>query len=236
MIEQLIRKLERYAPLSAAERATLQALPVKLREYSRGDVIVQQGSTPNESVLLMAGITFRYKMLKGGSRQIVAVQVPGDFVDLHCFVLKPIDHEIAAGSPVRVGRVPHSAIEAILEKHPRLVRALMWDMAVDGAISREWLAAQGRRSAYEQLAHFFCELYFRMRWAGLVKDGSFELSMTQAELGDACGLSTVHVNRSIQALRKDALIILEDHILTIPDIAALTQVANFDPAYLHILE
>lgn len=175
-------------------------------------------------------------MLPDGTRQIVSVQVPGDFVDLHSFVLKPIDHAVAAASPARVGRVPHSAIMNLLEQHPGLARSLMWDMAVDGAISREWLANVGRRSAYEQLAHLFCELYFRMEWAGQVHDGGFELVMTQAELGDACGLSTVHVNRSLQTLRKDGLIVFESYHLTIPSIEKLVAAAQFDASYLHLLK
>lgn len=236
MIELLIRKLEQFSPLSAEERETLQALPIRLRECARGELIVQQGTRQEESAIMMTGFAFRFKILPDGARQIVALQIPGDFVDLHSFVLKPMDHAVAAASPARVGRVAHSAIEAMLEKHPRLARPLMWDMAVDAAISREWLATMGRRSAYQQIAHLFCELYFRMDWAGLVRDKGFEMALTQAELGDACGLSTVHVNRSLQALRKDGLIVLESHSLVVPDIDKLVAAADFDPAYLHLLK
>jgi CRP-like cAMP-binding protein len=112
----------------------------------------------------------------------------------------------------------------------------MWDMALDAAISREWLATMGRRSAYEQLAHLFCELYFRMDWAGQVERQEFHFELTQAELGDACGLSTVHVNRSLQALRRDGFISLENHRLTILNLDGLINVAGFDPAYLHLLK
>lgn len=111
----------------------------------------------------------------------------------------------------------------------------MWDIALDAAISREWLSTMGRRTAYEQLAHFFCELYLRMDWAGQLKDNGFGFELAQAELGDACGLSTVHINRSLQALRKDGLIVLENHRLTVRNIDALIRVAGFDPAYLHLL-
>jgi len=232
----LIRKLSQYRALSAEEREALSALPVRLREYPRGGMIVQQGSRPDESAVMLDGISFRFKLLPDGARQIVSLQVPGDFVDLHGFVLRPIDHAVAAASPARVGWVTHAAIENLLERYPRLARALMWDMALDAAIMREWLATMGRRSAYEQLAHLFCELYFRMDWAGQVEERTFNLEITQAELGDACGLSTVHVNRSLQALRKDGLIVLENHRLTVPDIDALVKVAGFDPAYLHILQ
>jgi CRP-like cAMP-binding protein len=235
MTTYLTRKLSQFAPLSAEEQAALLALPSRTREYSRGALIVQQGSRPDESCVLLDGLAFRYKLLPGGTRQIVSIQVPGDFVDLHSFVLKPIDHAVAAASPARVGFVAHSAIEGLLESHPRLARPLMWDMALDAAISREWLATVGRRSAYEQIAHLFCELYFRMDWAGQIEDRGFDLELTQAELGDACGLSTVHINRSLQSLRKDGMIVLENHRLTIPDIDALVRVAGFDPAYLHLL-
>jgi CRP-like cAMP-binding protein len=94
VIDYLIRKLSRSKPLSAEEQAALSMLPIRLREYSRGGMIVQQGSMPQESCLLMEGIAFRYKLLPDGARQIVSLQIPGDFVDLHSFVLKPIDHAV----------------------------------------------------------------------------------------------------------------------------------------------
>jgi CRP-like cAMP-binding protein len=236
VIEHLIRKLEQFAPLSDAERASLAALPVRVRDYERGELIVRQGDTPQESCIVMSGFAFRFKLMADGLRQIVALQIPGDFVDLHSFVLKPIDQAVAAASPARVGRIAHSAIDAMLEQHPRLAKSLMWDMAVDAAITREWMATMGRRSAYHQLAHLFCEMYFRMDWAGQVSEGGFDFALTQSELGDACGLSTVHVNRSLQALRKDGLIVLESHRLTIPNIEILAKEAEFDPAYLHLLK
>lgn len=229
----LIRKLERYAPLSEDCRQALRILPWRIQEYARGGVIVHQGEICEESALVVTGSTLRYKMLPDGLRQIVGLQVPGDFTDLHSFVLKPIDHAIAAAVPSRIARLAHTAIAQLIKTHPDIVRWLMWDMALDAAIGREWMAALGRRTAYQQLAHLFCELYLRLNWAGQVRDHGFELALNQAELGDACGLSTVHVNRSLQALRRDNLIVLENHHLTIPDLTALSAAAAFDPSYLH---
>jgi CRP-like cAMP-binding protein len=231
----LVRKLEKAGPLPEAEKHALACLTFRIRSYGKGEIVVQQGQKPEESCLLLEGLAFRFKILPDGQRQIVSLQVPGDFMDLHSFVLSPLDHAIAAAAPSRVARVPHAAIGALVAEYPRMARALMWDMALDGAISREWLANVGRRSAYQQLAHLFCELYFRMQRAGLVEDQGFPMVLTQAELGDACGLSTVHVNRSLQSLRKDRLVVLENHFLGIPDIEALVEAASFDPAYLHLL-
>lgn len=232
--ELLIRKLEQYAPLTDESRQALRALPLRLQQFSRGEVIVSQDEICEESALVVSGITFRYKMLPEGSRQIVGLQVPGDFADLYGFALKPLDYAVAAAAPSTIARIPHGAIAQMLRQHPDLARWIMWDLAQDGAIAREWLAGIGGRSAYQQLAHLFCELYYRMEWSGAVSENSFELALNQSELGDACGLSTVHVNRSLQALRRDGLMILENHLLTIPDIAALAEVALFDPAYLNL--
>lgn len=235
MIEVLIRKLERYAPLTGEQREAIGRLPVKLRQFERGATVIQQGARPDESLVLLEGFVFRYKLLTAGTRQIVSLQIPGDFVDLHSLVLRPLDHAVAAASTIQIARVPHEAIRTLLADHPRLAESLMWNIAIDGAISREWLANHGRRSAYEQLAHLFCELYFRMEWAGLVKDRSFEMPLTQIELSDLCGLSAVHLNRSLQALRRDGLILLENQRLTVLDIDELVRRADFDPAYLHLL-
>jgi len=235
-LDHVIRKLARFAPLSRDEINGLRSLPVIPREYARGEVIVPQGSIQSESAVVISGITCRTKHLSEGTRQIVSLQVPGDFVDLHSFVLKPMDHAVEAASKVLIGRISHPAIEDMLERHPRLCRSLMWDMAVDAAMTREWLAITGRRTAYQRLAHLFCELYFRLEWVGRVRDQGYDFALTQEMLADASGLTPVHVNRSIQALRADGLIVTERQRLMIPDIGALVAAANFDAAYLHLLK
>jgi CRP-like cAMP-binding protein len=232
----LIRKLEQFAPLSPAARDALTTLPTRLREYVRGEAIIDAGAIANESAILMTGCVLRYKALTEGARQIVALQVPGDFIDLHSFVLKPIDHSVAAATTSLVARVPHEALEGILRDYPHLTRNLMWDMALDAAICREWMVRMGRHQAVQQIAQFICEFYLRMKNAGLVRNNSFEFHLTQEDVGDLCGLSSVHVNRSLQTLRKDGLVVVDRKQITVPDIAALTSAAQFDPAYLHLLE
>jgi CRP-like cAMP-binding protein len=235
-IDLLIRKLERFAPLREDMRRALRNLPLRHQEFDRGQVIATEGTIYEESALVVTGMVVRYKVLADGLRQIVAVQVPGDFTDLHSLVLKPLDHSIAAVAPSRIARVAHSAIIQLLRSHPDLSRWLMWDMAMDGAISREWATALGRCTAHQRIAHLFCELYFRLKLAGQISGDSFDLPFNQAELGDACGLSTVHVNRSLQGLRRGGLITLENHRLTIPAIEALMQAGVFDPTYLRCQE
>jgi CRP-like cAMP-binding protein len=235
MVEALIRKLSHYCPLLPEEEQTIRALPDRTQDYRKGSTIVREGTSPSESVLMLTGFSFRYRALPNGTRQIMALHIPGDFIDLHSFVLKPMDHSVAAATSSHVARVPHQHIDHILERHPRLTKALMWHMALDAATYREWMVGLGRRNAHERMAHLFCELYYRMDMAGLLRDGGYELPLSQAELGDICGLSAVHVNRSLQALRQSGLIATEKGLLIVPDIKRLSAESSFDPAYLHLI-
>src|SRR3954471_610209 len=222
MVEPLVRKLSSYVELSQDEQQTIRALPSRIEECAKGHHLVHEGSSPTESCLLLTGMAFRYRALADGRRQIISLHIPGDFVDLHSFVLHPMDHSIATAVASRVARVPHEHLNLVLERHPRLARALMWDMALDAATFREWMVGLGRRSAYERLAHLFCELYYRMKMVHLVRDGAFDMPLSQSALGDVCGLSSVHVNRSLQSLRGDGLVVNEKGRVAIPDIGKLT--------------
>lgn len=234
MIERLIRKLENYGPVSDEERHFLEQSPSQVREYGPHEDIAREGDYPGESCLVVEGFAFRYKLLPGGTRQIMALHVPGDFCDLHSFSLKRMDHSIAAVSQCRITGFPHAVINDITERYPQLTRALLWDAAIDGAIMREWMVSMGRRSAYQQIGHLLCELFLRLRAVGLVEGDSYELPATQEQLGDAFGLSTVHVNRTLQELRGNGLIIFRSKLVTIPDLERLKEAAGFDPGYLHV--
>ncbi len=233
MVDQLIQKLERYGPLSDEEKAFLQHAPSHVREYDQHEDIVREGDCPAETCLMVEGFACRFKLLRDGRRQILAFHIPGDFCDLHSYSLKRMDHGIAAVTKCAVAKVPHGIIREITERYPALTRSLMWDLAVDAAIFREWMVTLGRRSAREKVAHLLCELMVRLQFVGLSENSGYELAPRQADLGDALGLSTVHVNRTLQELRAEGLIVSHGKLLTIPDLEKVKQVAGFSPAYLH---
>jgi len=231
----LLRKFDEYRPLPAEVRHAIQSWPFRLQEYAAGDLIAREGEEPKESAVLLDGFCFRQKLLVEGSRQILALHVPGDFIDLHSLVLKPLDHSILAARPTLVAKIGHSDLFQSLDAYPQLSHYFMWDMALDGAITRQWMTTMGQRSSYEQLAHLICELFFRLRRVRLVKGNAFDMVLTQAEIGDICGISMVHVNRSLRALERDGLIERGRRRIVLPDLDALVQTAGFDPAYLHLL-
>jgi CRP-like cAMP-binding protein len=234
MVEPLIAKLERRDRLSREEKGVLEAAVTRVRDVRADEDILREGDRPSESTLLLEGFAARYKVLSNGRRQITALHVTGDFVDLHSFLLKPLDHGVVALTPCRLALVPHSVIEKITEQHPHLARLLWLSTLIDGAIHREWLTAMGRRSATAHMAHLICELFVRLEAVGQVHDNTIHLPITQSELGDTLGLSTVHVNRVLQELRKEGLIRLRGNALTVLDWDRLQEVAEFTPTYLNL--
>jgi CRP-like cAMP-binding protein len=233
-VDLLIRKLEERDRLSEEEKQVLAAALGPSKSVSADSDMVREGDRPSESTLLVEGFAARYKVLQSGKRQITAIHIPGDFVDLHSFLLKKMDHAIAALTPCTVATVPHDTLRQITERHPHLARLLWLSTLIDSSIHREWLVAMGRRSAREHMAHLFCELYLRLELVGLTKDNSYEMPITQAELGDTLGISTVHVNRVVQELRADGLITWRGNRLTVDDWDRLQEVAEFTPTYLSL--
>lgn len=234
--EVLIRKLAVFAPLSDAERDALKGLAGHTRRYAAREDVIRQGDRTEHVNLLLEGFACRYKTLEDGRRQILSFFVPGDICDLNVFILERMDHSIGAMSPCLFGAIPRRLIDEVTQAHPRLTRALWWSTLVEEAIAREWLMNVGQRSAYERAAHLFCELYWRLRVVGLVRDGTFDFPVTQTELGDALGLSAVHVNRTMQELRRDGLISTQGRELTVLNLEDLEHAGMFDPSYLHLTD
>lgn len=228
----LIRKLEQYDRLSDPERQLLERALVRHRAVAEQEDLVREGDRPTESLCLLTGFAARYNVLRNGKRQITALHVPGDFVDLHSFLIKTMDHSVMALTPCTVGVVPHEVLYAITETQPHLARLLGVHVAVDAAIHRQWIVCIGRQSAREHAAHFLCEMFLRLQVVGLTEGSSFRLPLTQAELGDTLGLSTVHVNRVVQELRKEGLITWRGDTVGIEDWPRLQEAAEFDPTFL----
>ncbi|MFC1458462.1 Crp/Fnr family transcriptional regulator [Microvirga arabica] len=234
MISRLIRRLERYDVLSDEEKQVLTSAIARFREVAADEDLVREGDRPTESIVLLDGFAARYKLLRNGRRQITALHVPGDFVDLHSYIQKKMDHGVVAMTPCRIGLVPHATLRKITDQHLHLGRLLWLHTLIDAATHREWLVAMGRRPAFNQIAHLLCELFLRLQTVGLTQDMSFELPLTQAELGDVLGLSTVHVNRIVQQLRAEELVTWRGETVTIEDWVRLQEVAEFDPTFLNL--
>ena len=233
--QRLIAKLESIGTLTREERLAIAALPLRPKQVPENSDIVRDGDAPSESCLLVEGFLCRYKMLPDGGRQILAIHTPGDIPDLQSLQLKVMDHSLGTLTPCRVAFVAHKDLHEITLRYPGIT-ALFWrDTLIDAAIFREWLTGVGRRTAHQRIAHLICEIHVRLKVVGLADNGGFNLPITQAELADSLGLSTVHVNRVLQDLRRDGLIESRGKYLAVNDWRALEAAGGFDPRYLHVL-
>jgi len=232
MLESLYLNLGQHDAVSEAEKALLADAMSVEKYFGTGEDIVAEFSRPSVSTLIVDGLAARYKVLEDGGRQFTSLQVAGDFVDLHAFLLKKMDHGIVALSPCHVAVAEHGKLKAITEQAPHLTRLLWLDTLVDGAIHREWIVAMGRRSKTSHLAHLICELFVRLQVVKKTRDMSFHLPLSQAELADVLGLSVVHMNRVIGTLRRMNVITWTNHMITILEWQRLVEIAEFDPTYL----
>jgi CRP-like cAMP-binding protein/ActR/RegA family two-component response regulator len=230
----LIRKLEGFTTLSDGDRVILARISAETRLVAPGTDLVREGDKPEGVFLVMAGMACRHKLRANGARQIMAYLVPGDLCDLDVVLLSRMDHTISTLSNCRVARLAPETVVDLLENHPRITRALRKAQLVDEATLREWLVNVGRRSAPERLAHLFCELLVRLEVVGCASEDAYELPVTQVDLADTTGLTSVHVNRTLRELRQKGLIELRRGRLRILDLPRLQALAEFRPDYLHL--
>jgi len=231
----LILNLERYVRLSADDRSALQNLKsAPLCESKARSDIVREGQKPAVVRLVTSGWACRYKDLPDGRRQIVGFFLPGDFCDLNVYILQQMDHSIGAITPVQYLAIPPDVMERLTTSRPRVGQALLWHHLVESSIQREWLLNVGQRSALERLAHLFVELYLRLRSVGMARGQTIDFPLTQNDLAEATGVTPVHLNRTLQELRRQGLIELRAKKLTILDLDRLKQMSMFNENYLHL--
>jgi CRP-like cAMP-binding protein len=233
-VHRLLLKLRARDEVSAREEEVLRAAVSDIAEFAPGKTMVRAGAPLTHSMLTLEGIVARYKDLSDGQRQIQELHVAGDFTDLHGFLLKRLDHNVGSLTRTRVALVPHDTIRRITEDEPHLARLLWFSTLIDAAVQREKILSVGRRPALARLAHLLSEIYVRLDTVGLVEGGSFALPITQLDLGDATGLTSVHVNRMLKQLRDDRLVTFRGGAVSVHDLPRLQQVAEFDPTYLYL--
>jgi CRP-like cAMP-binding protein len=234
MMNPLNLRLRAYTELTKDDHAALDRLAQgPLREVLARRDLIREGEAPRAAFLIVSGWGCRYKSLPDGRRQIVDFLIPGDMCDLDLHMVREMDHAIGAITQLKVAEVAPAELEEICHSSRRVAQALRMDELVKVSVQREWTLNVGQRTAYERLSHILCELFLRMEVVGLTDGKSCDFPLTQLDLADATGLTAVHVNRTLQELRKDGLIELHSRTLTIPDMDGLRDAGLFNGTYLH---
>lgn len=232
-MSRLLRRLTVLMPVSTAELAALQHSAGPTRLYRPHEDLAREGECDPNVRLLVSGFAFRCRVLPDGRRQILSYLIPGDLCDPRQLLLPAATHTVSTLTSASVVPFAREEILRLIERFPRIGQALYSVALVEEAISREWLVNIGQRTALERIAHLLCEIFTRMEIAGLTDHGRCELPLTQVELADSVALSTVHVNRTLQELRRRGLMSLSSGMLEIHDFDALRALAGFTAGYLH---
>lgn len=228
-----IHKLESFIHLSDVERTLLQEISASSRIVEPRTGLIEEGEEPPLAFLILEGIAYRYKQRVSGRRQITALLIPGDVGNLNVPLRSRMDHSVGTFTACRIVWLTPETVGR-LNQHPNIAHGLHMSRLAEEATLHEWLLNVGSRTSVERLAHLFCELYLRYQTVGWARGQSYELPLKQADLADLAGLSNVHINRTLQELRRRQLIELKNRRLSILDWQGLKALAEFDANYLHL--
>jgi CRP-like cAMP-binding protein len=232
--EIVSKKLSAHSNLSTADIAELEKLPTSTRNLAPNEDLVRQGEKPEHAALVIEGMVARYHTLTSGRRQYLSFHMAGDLPDAQSLFIDRMDHAVCALGGATLALIPHDSVCQMFERRPELGFAIWRETLIDAAIFREAITNIGSRHVVARMAHLFCELYYRARVAGLARPGSCRLPIHQGQLGEALGMSTVTVNRTMQELRGTRSMEFRNGELVVHDWKKLMDVGDFDPAYLHL--
>ena len=236
-LRPMVRKLAYWSELDAADEAAILNLPHRTKRIERNGYIVREREKTTHSCLLVSGFAIRHKIVASGARQIVAIHMKGDLVDLQNSFLGVADHSVQVLTDAEVALIPRDKIKQLAFDRPKVGMAMWFDTLVDASVFREWIANVGRRDAHTRIAHLLCEFALRLKVAGLGEATDYELPMTQEHIADCTGLTPVHVNRMLKLLETENLISrTSSRSVTIGDWNKLADAGDFDSNYLHLRE
>jgi CRP-like cAMP-binding protein len=235
-LDLLLRKLETHSLLDDEDRRAILALPYTVRNLEPHAYILREGELPVACAVLLSGFAYRQKLTSDGGRQIVSVHIPGEALDFEHLFLDEADHNVQMLTRGDIAVVLREELQELARSRSGVNQAILVSILVEAAISREWVVNVGRRDARARLAHLLCEFAVRLEAQGLAKDYGYQLPMTQEQLADVLGLTSVHVNRTIKSLEADGLITRNGRSIGFPDWKAMREVADFNQRYLHLAQ
>lgn len=233
MLAGMVDKLASHAIVSDEDRTALLALPHISRTFEAGRYIVREGDVTDSCALLVSGFAYRHKTTGNGGRQIVGILFPGELLNLQQLHIDVADHNIQTLTSCVVATIPHKALRAVIRDRAAIGDAIITRVLIEGSIMREWLLNLGQRDARARVAHFLCEFVVRLDQGDIGSGRSYHLPMTQEKLGDALGLTAVHINRTLKLLEKEGFIVRDKDCYTFPEWDRLRDISGFTNRYLH---
>jgi CRP-like cAMP-binding protein len=233
IITALIARLRTISALDDEDLQAIRSLPIVVKHYQQGRLIVRDGDRPAECCLISQGFCVRSKTTSNGRRQILSIHIPGEIPDLQSLHLHVLDHDLVALTDCTLGFISHVSLREITRRRPNLAEIFWRDTLIDSAMFRDWIVNVGQRPAPSRLAHIIVELRERLKVVGQVQGARFEMPLTQEQIGEAMGVTSVHANRIVKQLRDDNVLEFHRGSVRVIDEQKLLELADFDRLYLH---
>lgn len=234
MLNPFVMRLRALTDLDEAELGAISALLSTEQAFGAEHQLVGEGDRPRKLHVLIDGWAAHVKWLRNGQRHLPAILLPGDLCDVDGLHLQAYDYGVVTLTPCRVATMDRDKVQELCTRYPAIARAFTWLGFVDNSLLGEAATSVARRSARQRVAHILCEFMMRLTISGRARADGYDLPLTQEKLGDALGLTAVHINRTVQALRKDGLVQFGSSRVIIPDWTALVREAGFSTGYLHL--
>ncbi len=202
------------------------------RRFRARDALMRRGEKPEVIWYIEDGWAARFKLLRDGRRHISRFYAPGDFCDLSWLVAGAADQSVMALTPVRAAALARSELDEQMHRESALALTVARDALAEMRWQAEWLITIGCKSAMERIAHFLCELYFRLERRGKARDYRCDFPLSQQDIADFTGMTAVHACRTLRELRASGIIELFRRRLRIVDFPKLARIAAFDLNYL----
>ena len=229
----LIKRLRKSDDISEDDIQEINALPITVKEYAAERAVVSDGDRATECCLIVEGFCVRSKTIADGKRQILSIHIAGEIPDLMSLFLHVMDHDLSTMTPSTLGFINHEALRKLHHRRPNVAEIFWRDTLIDAAMFREWIVNVGQRPAPARLAHVLAELRERLKVIGRVSGSDFEMPLTQEQIGEALGITSVHANRVIKQLRQDEIVDVQRGRVSVLNEARFWQLADFDSRYLH---
>ena len=233
MRNRFVDKLRLLGVSNPSDLAAVASATDSPRKYAARVDLIREGDRPGPVFVVLEGWVCRYKILPNGTRQIVGFLMPGDCCDLHIALLAEMDHSIQTITPAMVARIGRSEMDALLEQHPAVAKAMYISQLIDEGTMRAWITSMGRRTSVERLAHLICELYIRAGNVGIEVEPEFAMPLSQLLMADSLGMTPVHLNRVVKELRLRRAMTVTRGKVVVSNPQLLSKIAGFDETYLH---
>jgi len=223
-----LRRFPLFVPFTPSELTFMQGFKTGELTVDGGTTILMEGSNSPQIFTVLKGLGTRYSTLENGNRQVINFLFPGDFIGLQAGVMGEMKHSVEATTAMTLCVFRREALWDLFRTHPGRAYDLTWIAAVEEHFLGETIASLGQRDAIQRISWAMVRIYERLRAVGMATGEKMPLPYKQHDLADALGLSLVHTNKTLKALKAQGYMDWSGNQARIMNLKGLADIAMID--------